>query len=315
MIQPPIILVDADVARLADMSAVIEAIKGALLAKATGAFVAPPRHVVSFAGGGDLVFTVGGSERLGGFRAYVSKPSDGHAPDQLVAIWDMTSAAIQGVVLGEKLGAIRTGAIGGVAVDVMANMQATTVAVIGTGRQAATQLEAVACVRNVGEVRVFGRSADNLRAFASTMASRLGLAVDAAPSPREAVEGADVVVIATTSLSPVIRADWLKAGAHVNSVGLKGKVAHETGLDLAERADLIATDSPAQIAAYGDDFMLAGTPHMERVTDLADLLAGKVPGRADSDAVSLFYSIGLAGTEVVAAATIVAAARAANRAP
>lgn len=304
----PLVLVDSDVERLADMGMVIDAIRDALLRKAEGALVAPARHRVRF-GGGDLTFTVGGDGDIAGFRVYISQRSGQHAADQVVAAWNMTTAALDVVVLGDKLGAIRTGAIGGIAVDAMANPKSPTVAAIGTGQQAIYQLEALVKVRDISNIRVFSRSPDRRRTFASAMATRLGLPVEAAHSTQEAVAEADIVIVATDSPTPVIRADWLKPGAHVNTVGFKGKVAHEVGLDLAERAGVLATDSPAQMAAYGPDFILAGTPAIEHVQDLADLVAHKGTGRTDSNTVSLFYSMGLAGTEPIVAATIAAAAR------
>jgi ornithine cyclodeaminase len=123
------------------------------------------------------------------------------------------------------------------------------------------------------------------------------------------VADADIVILATTSKSPVIQANWLKAGVHISTLGPRVKNRSEVGVDVVERASLIATDSPEQIAALGDPYFLTGTAGMERLVDLADIVAGRASGRQNRDEISLFCSVGLAGTEVMVAAAILAAAK------
>lgn len=304
------VLTDVDVAAL-DMRHAIAAVGRAVAAKADGMLVAPPRHRVDFPGEGALVFTIGGvtDERpLAGFRVYETFAATGTDRSQVVAVWDTASGALSGLVVGNLLGEVRTGAIGGLAVDLMAPRDAARVAVIGTGRQARTQLMAVAAVRQLRQARVFSRSEANRGAFAGEMARKLGLDVAPAASAREAVKDADIVVCATDSETPVIEAKWLKPGAHVNTVGPKSQGAHEVGMDVVESASLIATDSPDQARAYDPPFFLTGTPHMDRVIDLAMIIAGRVIRRADAGGNTLFCSTGLAGTEVVVAAALLDAA-------
>jgi ornithine cyclodeaminase len=308
----PVILGDEEVLRHGDMGLAVEAIEAAFRARAAGAFVAPPRHAVSFPGFGSLFFTTGGTTGdppLAGFRVRSDFDPDDVADDQIVAVWNMASGRLEGLVLSRHVGAIRTGAIGGVAIKTMARPDSSIAAVIGAGPQAATQIEAAARVLKLREVRVFSRSADRRAAFAAATGARTGVPTQAAASAEAAVAGADIVILATTSKAPVIRADWLKAGAHVNTLGPRGRSGSEIGLDVAERASLIATDSPEQIAALADPFILAGTQAIGRMVDLADIVAGRVPGRSDPDAISLFCSVGLAGTEVMVAAAILAAAK------
>jgi ornithine cyclodeaminase len=159
------------------------------------------------------------------------------------------------------------------------------------------------------QIKVFSRTAEKRSAFAEATALRTGVATAAATSAEEAVADADIVILATTSKSPVIQARWLKAGAHISTLGPRVKNRSEVGADVVERASLIATDSPEQIAALGDPYFLAGTAGMERLVDLADIVAGRAPGRQNTDEISLFCSVGLAGTEVMVAAAILAAAK------
>ena len=308
----PIILADQDVVRLGDMGLAIAAIETAFKARAAGKFVAPPRQTVAFPGFGNLIFTNGGSTgdpAIAGFRVRNTFDPSDVVDDQITAVWNLTSARLEGLLLGPYVGAIRTGAIGGVAIKYMARPDSSVAAVVGTGPQAATQIEAAARVLKLRQIRVFSRTAEKRSAFAEATALRTGVATAAAASAEEAVADADIVILATTSKNPVIQAGWLKAGAHINTLGPRSKSGSEAGPEVAERASLIATDSPEQIAALSDPYFLAGTAAMERLTDLADIVAGRAPGRRDADAISLFCSVGLAGTEVMVAAAILAAAK------
>lgn len=184
----------------------------------------------------------------------------------------------------------------------MAPPAAETVAVIGSGAQARTQLEAAAAVRRLRLVRVYSRSAENRVAFATEMSQHLSLAVAPVPTAREAVEGADIVICATTSAVPVIDAAWLTPNVHVNTVGPKTRTRHELGPGVAERAAVIATDSLEQCRAYRDPFFLHDSPAMARMIDLSELVSGRVVARPAGHALTLFCSVGLAGTEVLVAA-------------
>jgi ornithine cyclodeaminase/alanine dehydrogenase-like protein (mu-crystallin family) len=299
----PLVLTDAAVENLTDMAAAIAAVEKALRANATGSFVAPARHRVRFGHMTDLLFAVGGSTESGavaGFRAYYSRAAK-HYDDQVVAVWDMATGTLKGVILGAALGIVRMGAIGGAAINALARPDAAVVAVIGAGRQAASHLEAAAAVRDLREVRVHSRDETRCRSFADRMSEKLGITVLLQKSARAAIEGADIVLLATTSLRPVLRADWLSPGAFVHTVGFKSPAGKEMDLDVAERADLLATDSPAQIAAAGNTFILHGTAQSSRVIDLADIVSGKAVGPTDPKSIRVCYPMGLAGSEVVVA--------------
>ena len=239
---------------------------------------------------------------MAGCRVYETFAGDSPYQSQVVAIWDARSGALHGFVLGNRLGELRRGAIGGVAIRYMAAPEAETVAVIGGGAQARTQLEAAAAVRRLKTVRIYSRSPENRLAFAAEMADRLGLVITPVGTARDAVEGADIVLCATTSAVPVIDAAWLSRDAHVNTVGPKTRTRHEIGPEIAERAAIIATDSPEQTRAYAEPFFLDGSPAIARMIDLAELVSGNAVARQGSTAITLFCSVGLAGTEVLVAA-------------
>ncbi|MEX1254249.1 MAG: ornithine cyclodeaminase family protein [Dehalococcoidia bacterium] len=295
------ILKDADVASLVSMSEAIDVIETALARKGRGQFVTPPRHYVPNKNGA-LVFTIGGDADEGaiGFRVYGAF-AGGVRDSQVVAVFDAKTGALKGLVLGEVVGSMRTGAIGGVAMKHGARPDARVVGVIGSGEQARTQVEAAAAVRDLAEVRVYSRTPAHREAFAAKMSERLGLPVFAVPSAEEAVRSADIVVTATNSGTPLFDAALLSPGAHVNALGPTFAQRHELDAAVAERAASIFTDSPEQLRAYPEPSFLEGTPHIARVSDLAGHVAGGAPIRSSGEDITLFLSVGLSGTEVVLA--------------
>jgi ornithine cyclodeaminase len=187
-----------------------------------------------------------------------------------------------------------------VAVDALAKPGAETLALIGTGTQAFTQLWAISAVRWLSSVRAFSRDRDRRIAFASRASEELGLPISAVGSAREAVEGADIVVLATSSATPVIDPAWVKDGAFVTTLGPKQVGRAEFGPELIDRADLVVTDSVAQTRAYDPPFILSGTPQHDRLISLGTALSGDVTGGT-----VLFCSVGLAGTEAYLLARLI----------
>ncbi len=292
----PLLLTDADVAARLDARTAVAAMRDALVAAHGGRLIAPPRASAVLEGG-RLVMTAGHlADEWYGFRSY---DTFGHADgEQLVVLHDARDGRIRAIAVGEEIGSRRTGALGGAAVDLLARPDAATVGVIGSGRQAWTQVWAVAAVRPVAEVRVFSRSAARRAAFAARVRAELGVAATPVDSAAEAVRGQAVVIVATTSERPVLDAADLAPGAHVNLVGFKQRGRAEFGLDLLARASVLATDSPAQALAYEPPLLACGTPYEGALRSLGAVAAGVAPGRGSGEEITVFLSVGLAGTEV-----------------
>ncbi len=137
------ILQDDDLRDGSFMNVAIDAVENAFLARAHGQTVSPPRHHVSFPGRGDLVLrsvALWEKKPLAGFRVYETFEGTEHS--QIVAVWSADNGRLKGLILGERLGAIRTGAIGGVAIRHLSSPEASVVGVLGSGLQARTQLTA-----------------------------------------------------------------------------------------------------------------------------------------------------------------------------
>ncbi len=288
---------DDDVRALPPRAAV-DAMRELLLSAADGRMQAPPRLRAAL-DGLDYVFTVGRlADGTSGFRVYRAGEPAG---DQLTAVWS-PNGELRGIVTGDELGARRTGALGAVAADVLARADAAIAGVVGSGGQAWTQLWALSAVRGLDRVRVYSPTAAHREAFARRAGDELGLEATAVGSASEAVAGADLIVLATRSTTPVIEAADVSPGAHVVTVGPKSRSGHETPTELVTIAAVVTCDSPAQARAYQEPFF---TGDVELV-DLADVVAGRVPGRRGRDEVTLHCSVGLAGSEVALAARVLA---------
>jgi ornithine cyclodeaminase len=292
------VLTDHDVVGLANMAELVRVCAHAVQADAANLLSAPARHAVDL-GSGQIVFTTGGDDHAVGFRAYETMP--GSKQDQVVAVWHRDSGELAGVVVGELLGAYRTGALGGVGVDAMAAADASRCAVIGTGVQARTQLMACAAVRDITTATVYSRDPERRRAFAAEMTEVVGVPVEPAGSVGEALDSAEVVLVATSSGEPVFElADLPDARVHVNTVGPKFGGYHELAVAVAEAATVVATDSPQQIAAHGDKHFLRQTSVWDRIGHVAQIPEDRSATGSDTG-ITLFLSAGLAGTEVLVA--------------
>jgi len=289
-------ITDAEVAARLDAPTAVATMRAALLAADQGRLVAPPRTSAPLHGG-RLVLTVGHLRgEWYGYRSYdtLDRP-DG---EQVVVLHDADTGRVRAVAVGEEIGSRRTGALGGVAVQALARPDAATVGVVGAGRQAWTQLWAIAAVRSLREVRVFSRTPARREKFVARVRSELGITARSVADSASAVRDRDVVVVATTSPSPVLTAADLSPGCHVNLVGYKQVGRAEFGVDLLDRADLLVTDSPAQAAAYDPPMLAAVEPYLGRLRALGAVLAGREPGRTTPEQVTVFCSVGLAGSEV-----------------
>jgi ornithine cyclodeaminase/alanine dehydrogenase-like protein (mu-crystallin family) len=305
-------LTDADVDRLLPMPDAIRVIEQAFHAKSEGHLVSPPRFYVPFRNG-RLVFTVGGDEvgaSAVGFRLYNTFPGStedgGVHPErtQVTMVFDAHTGGLEGQVFGTRLGVLRTSAIGGTALKYLANPTSERIGFIGSGLQARAQLDAAMAVLPLKSLRVYSPTLEHRVAFAQRASEKYGLAAEASDSAQEATEASDVVICSTLSAQPVIEARWLRPGTHVTTMGSKTRSEHEIDVPVAEQAEVIASDSPAQLSAYAEPHFLQGSPAWSRVLDLAEVVAGRKEGRTTTGQRTLFLSEGLAGTEVLLAAEL-----------
>ena len=206
------------------------------------------------------------------------------------------SGEMLALIEADTLGQMRTGAASGLATKVLARSDARTLAVIGTGWQARSQLEAACAVRPIERVRAYGRDGERLRAFCAEMTAKAGVPVEPAPSARAAVEGAQVVCTMTSSATPVLEGAWLSEGAHVNAAGSNRPNAQEIDVAVVRRAAVVAVEDVAQAKVESGDLRAANETagwDWNQVTRLSDIVAGHGLGRTGGEQITLFESLGI----------------------
>lgn len=297
-----LVLTDEDVVKLSSMENNIKSIKLAFKERINGTLVSPPRFNLE-TNKGNLVFTAGASTdyaKVLGFRVYDTFRNSEPNHEQLVCVYDSESGVFKGIIIGHLVGAIRTGAIGGLAVDLMAREDSTELGIVGTGFQANTQLEAILAVRkSIKKIRIFSRNLLNREKFGRVIKEKHGIDVITCDSSKDCVENADIIICATTSRTPVIDSKWIKAGAHISTIGPKAVNGHEIPIEVAKRSQVIATDSLEQLNGYKTPHFLSNVSNIPDILDLSDLM--KQGFERNENDITLFCSVGLSGTEVVVA--------------
>lgn len=223
---------------------------------------------------------------------------------RVFSLYKADTGELAAIVQVFAMGALRTGAASGVATKFMARTDASRLGVIGTGRQARTQVEAICKVRPIREVLVHSRSAENRARFCAGLA---GLDIEATPvdSAEAAIRDRDIVVTATTATEPVLRGDWLAPGTHVNAIGANYEYRRETDSDAIGRTAIIATDDLEQVKYEATDLtapVAEGVIGWDRVVGLGDIVAGNTVGRRSDQDITLFKSLGVALEDVALAA-------------
>jgi ornithine cyclodeaminase len=314
----PLLLSERDVRQVLPMPALIDAMEGALVAFSAGRVAQPVRTVLEVgpdkAYFGVMPASLDDPPAVG--AKLVTVYARNHAlglPSHLASIvlLDHHTGALRAILDGRYITEARTAAVSAVSLRWLARPDARTLAILGSGVQARSHLEAIRHVRDLREVRVWSPTAAHRDTFARDAQATTGLDVRAAASPAEAVRGADLIVIATASRVPVLDDADVGAGAHVMAVGACRPDQREMPAALVARAR-VYVDSRAGALQESGDLLL---PIAERVItaqhiagELGALVSGTVDGRLSPADVTIFKSLGMAVEDVVAAHLAVARA-------
>jgi alanine dehydrogenase len=304
-------LSEAEVRTLLTMSMAVEAVEEISRKQANGEVVVHPRRRFELPGGRFFHY-MAAADYTAGYLAMKQYTFVRGQLRFLVPLYEIASGELLALIEGDYMGQLRTGAASGVATKYLARRDARVAAVIGTGGQARTQLEAVATVRRLESVHVYGRDAQRREAFCKEMTERIGVPVRPAASASEAARGADIVCTATTAAHPVVSGADLTAGMHINAIGANHAHKRELDNEAVASADVIVVDSIEQsrqeagdliLAFHGDESCWTG------VKRLADVVAGKASGRTSEGEVTLFKSNGIASWDLAVAMKVYAPAR------
>ena len=240
-----------------------------------------------------------------GFKAYGSGR-------YLVFLYSTEDNSLYGIVEAHRLSEIRTGAVSAVGAKYMAREDSTRLAIIGTGREARTQVPAICCVRPIESVTAYSRNPAKREAFAEEMSGKLGLPVEAISNAEDCVRGADIVVTMTSSSEPVLSGAWLAPGTFVCAVGATTPGKRELDDDAVACAGTIAVEHLPQARAELGEFQHAernGRFTWDKVLELKDIVAGAVLGRVGPEEITLFDTIGVGSEDVALAAYAIEQAR------
>ncbi len=208
---------------------------------------------------------------------------------------------------GTRLTALRTGAAGGLAADLLARRDACRVGLFGAGVQARAQLEAVRVVRRIESVRLLSRSRASAERLAAEIASwQDPPAVMVASTPQEVVEDAEIVIAATSSSTPVFDGNDLRPGTHVTGVGSFTREMQEVDAATVRRARVVVDSREGALAEAGDLII----PGARIDAELGEILNGLMPGRKSDEEITFFKSVGVAVQDAVAAAAVLREAEA-----
>ena len=306
-----LLLSEADVKQILTMQLALAAVEDSFRRLADGSALLHSRQRLHIPGKSYLHY-MAAADAVSGYMCLKGYTSSGAGLRFVVPLFHVDSGELLALIEADYLGQIRTGAASGVATRLLARADAAKIAIIGTGLQSRTQLEALSLVRSITGVRAFSRNPQHRETFAKEMTAQLGFPVVAVASAQEAVRGADIVVTSTTSTNPVLDGSWLAPGMHINAIGANFPQKHELDGEAIRRCDIIVADSREQskieagdlIQMYGDD-----KRRWSSVSELAEIVAGKTPGRSNPQQITLFKSNGIAIEDIVVAGRIYELAR------
>jgi ornithine cyclodeaminase len=319
-----LVLSARDLRELLPMRACIDAVDAALRKLAAGDAVQPLRTLMRLPADKGLLGMMpaqlggaGGDHAIKVVSVFPRNHGTGiDAHQGAVLLFEGRHGRLTAVLDGSELTAIRTAAASAVATRALAREDSGSLAIVGTGVEARTHVEAMLLVRRIAAVRVAGRDFAKAQRFAAAAATRHGVPVTACADVESAVRGALIVCTTTNAREPVVRGAWLAKGCHVNAVGSCTPHARELDGEAVAVARLY-TDRRESLLHEAGDFLLAkrdglvGDDHV--VGELGDVLAGRVPGRRSADEITLFESLGIGVEDLAAAQCAVAAARAQGR--
>lgn len=306
-------LSEADVRKLMTTKLAIELVEAALKARAEGRATDVPR-VRTRTPHGTLHVMEAAAPELNrvGYKAYYSSTT---GTRYHVHLYDMAKGPLDAMVEASHIGVVRTGAASGVATRYLAREDASVCAMIGAGKQAYGQLEAVCAVRDIREVRVWSRKRETSRAFIEAMSSRVNVPMHAVDGVAEAVKGAHVINLITKAVEPVLRGEWLEPGQHINAAGSNALLRRELDVATVKRCDYITVDSRGTARNECGDLFPAvesGLLDWDTLVEIGEVIIGRAPRRTSREQITLYESHGMGIQDLYVAERLVRMAREQN---
>ncbi|HEY6996623.1 MAG TPA: ornithine cyclodeaminase family protein [Candidatus Binatia bacterium] len=306
-----LVISEQQVRGLVDIDELIEALEKAHLQYSTGRAVMPVRLVVPLPAIQGRITSMPGfltDDKALGMKVvtYFQQNPTRDFPAILATIMLFSAATgkIIAVMDGSYVTAIRTACASAMATKILANLESKVVGILGAGVQARAHIEALTRVRNIGVFKIYSPSGVSAAKLKEEMSGRINSAIEVVSSAEQAVRDADLVVTVTTAKEPIIKADWLKPGTHVNAVGSHRPDLRELDGATLARAKVIVDSREAIMAECGDILLAIDERSIAPSAvhaEIAEVLAGTKPGRTDESEITLYKSVGIAIQDVAAA--------------
>jgi ornithine cyclodeaminase/alanine dehydrogenase-like protein (mu-crystallin family) len=286
----PIFLDEDEIRRLLPMEDLIPAMAEALRDLSAGAVLQPLRTVLPVSEHEGFLGVMPACGRALGAKLVTFYPQNKGIPTHhaMILLFRPETGEPLAVIDGRLITEMRTAAVSAVATKLLARADAKVLTILGSGVQARSHLEALRLVRHFSDVRVW--SPRNAEVFAQEFKVR------AIAAAEEAVRGADVIVVATSATTPVLRGEWVTPGAHINAVGATRPNWRELDDEVLRRATIYVESCEAALKESGDVIAARTEP-----IEIGEVIAGKQPARTFSDEITLFKSVGVAAEDVAAA--------------
>jgi len=287
---------EADVVRLMHLGDAIKGLEHGLREEALGSARNMEKTTAHWGSSSNMHAIGGVFESAGVFGA----KSWGHTPqgsNPLLVLWDAQDGKLLAAIEAMALGQMRTGAMSGVATRWMSHPDADDLAIIGSGKQALTQIAAVSAVRKLRRVRVYSPTVEKRRAFAEQLRSYFSeTEIVTRDDVETAVDGASIITLVTRAREPVLHASMIARGSHVNAVGAITDERKEFAQDIFPRADMVAVDSLPTTQQLSAEFIEWYDGHQggdwSGVQRISDIVARAKPRETTTD-ISLFKAMGM----------------------
>lgn len=292
----PIVLNEKDVRKRLRMEDLIPAMADALRDLSAGAVLQPLRTVLSISAHNGFLGVMPASGRALGAKLVTFYPQNKKVPTHhaMILLFRPETGEPLAVMDGRLITEMRTAAVSAVATKLLALPEAKRLTILGSGVQARSHLEALRLVRSFTEVKVW--SPRNSERFAQEFK------IHASPSAEEAARGADVIVVATSSTTPVLRGEWLAPGVHINAVGATRPNWRELDDEVLQRSSIYVESREPALKESGD-IIAAG----KELIEIGEVIAGKQSGRKSADQITLFKSVGVAVEDIATAELVLKA--------
>ncbi len=245
-----------------------------------------------------------------------AKNSEKNLPSVLatILVFDSNTGEIKALMDGIHITAVRTAAVGAVAAKYLSKENSKTAGIIGSGVQAKLQLKALLEVRSIKKAKVYSINKIQLQEYKKELNGFKGIQIELVSSPKEACENSDIIISCTPSLQPIIKAEWISFGTHINAIGSDNPKKQELFCEVLKKADKVVADRLEQCRNAGEihHALKEKIVSEQKIIELGDIILNKKNGRENPEEITVFDSTGIAVQDISVSALVLSKAEQKN---